>query len=352
MHTSCKPLAAWLAAALLPAIPALSPAQSEGPRPLPSPEPPGERVLLTVDGTPITETQVRDYFVARFARQLEQMPPEQQAMLQPQIEEMVMSELISKTLLLNAANKEGLEVEAADLEENVSQIAESLPPGSTLEEFADSIGMTLAQVKAQISDDMKIRRLIDKVTDAVDKPGDAEVKQYYDENPEAFSREESVEASHILVSTQGVEDEAGLAEKKAKAESIRSQLIEKEGGNFEELAQAHSDCPSRAEGGSLGEFQRGQMVPEFEAAAFSQKPGEIGEMVQTQFGWHIIKVTGKTEAKKMDYAEVKEELAEGLHEERKSERMQTYLEELRTAAKIERPGQPAADGDEAPPKAG
>lgn len=342
-----------IAIGMLLAAPAIAPAQDAAPRALPSPEPPGKKVLLTVDGTPITEGDVRDLFVARFARQFQQMPPEQQQMLQPQLEERIMSELISKTLLLNAANKDGFKSSEADIDKSIKEIAASLPEGATIEQFAQSAGLTLDRVRSQIGDDMKIRQLIEKVTGEVTAPDEAELKKYFDEHPDEFKQSESVKASHILVSTQGITDEAELAKKKASAEGLRAQLIEKKGENFAELAQAHSDCPSKAEGGNLGDFERGQMVPEFEKAAFTQEVGAVGEMVQTQFGWHIIKVTEKKEAKQMAFADVKEKLSEGMLDERKGEKIQSYIEGLRGKAKIEQTGQPAGApaAPEAAPKA-
>lgn len=340
-----------IAAGILLAAPALAPAQENAPRPLPSPVPPGQKVLLTVDGTPITEGDVRDLFTARFARQFQQMPPEQQQMLMPQLEERIMSELISKTLLLNAANKDGFKSSNEEVDKSLKEIASNLPEGATIEQFAASAGMSLEKVRKQIGDDMKIRQLIDKVTGDVAKPDDAELKKYYDEHPDEFKQEEAVHASHILISTQGITDEAELAKKKASAEGLRAQLLEKKGENFADLAKAHSDCPSKAQGGDLGEFGRGQMVPEFEKAAFAQEVGAVGDMVQTQFGWHIIKVTEKKEAKQMAFADVKSDLADNLVDERKGEKIQTYLQDLRGKAKIEQAGAPAAPEAPAAPKA-
>lgn len=358
MKTSTPTLAALAAALGMAALPASTLAQnSTGPRPLPLPEAPGaeetNKTLLTVDGTAITENDVRERFMARFARQFQQMPPEQQAMLQPQIEQMIMSELISKTLLLNAANKEGYKATDEDIDKNLEEIKTQLPEGATLEQFAASAGLSLDAIRAQMTDDLKIRQLIEKVTGEVAKPGEAEIQKYYDEHPDEFKQDESIQASHILVSTQGITDEAELAKKKAQAESLQAQAVEKKGENFAELATAHSDCPSKAQGGDLGTFSKGQMVPEFEKAAFSQEIGAVGGLVQTQFGYHIIKVTDKKEAKTLAFADVKDELGEGMFEERKSEKMQSYIEGLREKAKIEQPGAPAPAEGAAPaePKA-
>ena len=331
------------------AIPALAQDTPSAPRSLPSPEPPGDKTVLTVDGTPITEGEVRERFMVQYARQFQQMPPEQQAMMQPQIEQMIMSELISKTLLLNAANKEGLEVPKDEIEKGVDELTKSLPEGTDLETYAATAGITVERIRSELSDGAKIRQLIEQVTGDVTQPDEVEVKKYYDEHPEEFKKDESVKASHILISIQGITDEAEIAKKKADAEAIRAQLVEAKGENFAELATAHSDCPSKARGGDLGDFGRGQMVPEFEKAAFSQEIGAVGEMVETQFGYHIIQVTEKNDATEIAYADVKDELSEGLFEQKKSQKMQTYLEGLREKAKIEQPGQPAPP-EEAPAK--
>lgn len=301
-------------------------------------------VLLEVDGTPITVLDVRELFTGRYGRQFEQMPPEQRALIEPQIQQMVMSELIQKTLLINAAEKEGMKASDEEIEGSLKEIAAQIPEGETLEGFAEAAGVSLDRIKGQIATDTKIRKLLDKVTADVGQPEEADLKKYYDEHPEEFEQAASIEASHILISTQGITDESQLAAKEKIAKELREELVAKKGGNFAEMAGLHSDCPSKAQGGELGEFEKGQMVPEFETAAFAQEVGAVGECVKTQFGYHIIKVSGKKEAKTLEYAEVREELAANLFEQRKSEKMGSYVEGLREKAKIVQPGQEAPEG--------
>lgn len=114
-----------------------------------------------------------------------------------------------------------------------------------------------------------------------------EVKKFYDENPQHFN---FLSASHILVRFE--KDEASRVAAKTKIESVQKEL--KDGGDFAELAKQHSDCPSKEQGGSLGKFGRGQMVPEFEQALLKLKEGEVSEPVETQFGYHLIKSAGAT----------------------------------------------------------
>ncbi len=322
-------------------------APAEAPAPVAPPAPPAFNetdVLIEVDGTPITVLDVREFFTARYGRQFEQMPPEQRALLEPQIQQMVVGELIKKTLLINAAEKEGMKVSDEEVEGSLKEIAAQIPEGENLEEFAKNAGVSLDRVRQQIVIDTKIRKLYEKVTADVTKPEEAEVQKYFDDHPEEFKQSASVDAAHILISTQGITDPAQLAAKEKIAKELREEIVSKKGENFAEMAGLHSDCPSKAQGGDLGEFEKGQMVPEFETAAFGQEVGTVGECVKSKFGYHIIKVNGKKEAKTLGFAEVREKLAEVLFEQRKSEKLDSFVESLREKAKIGQPGKPEEPG--------
>ncbi|CAH2214067.1 peptidylprolyl isomerase [Tepidibacter aestuarii] len=126
------------------------------------------------------------------------------------------------------------------------------------------------------------------------KVEETEAKEFYENNKEQFKSPEGVQASHILV-----EDEA-------QAKEILAEI--NNGLSFEDAAKKYSKCPSNERGGDLGLFSKGQMVPEFENAAFSMEKGEISEPVKTQFGYHIIKLTDKKEADTKSFDEVKDNI--------------------------------------------
>ena len=131
------------------------------------------------------------------------------------------------------------------------------------------------------------------------------MKKYYDENKEQFNKGESVNASHILVDS---EQKALELLGKIKAGEI----------SFEDAARENSSCPSGQQGGSLGTFTRGQMVPEFDKAVFEMEEGEISEApVKTQFGYHLIKLIEKNAAEPASFDEVKAELSEMLLTEKR-----------------------------------
>ena len=306
------------------------------------------KVLVRVDGAEITAADVNQQFQARYGNRLASMPPQQQQMMREHALPSIKEELISKTLLLAAAAKENIALDEAKRTEMIKDVTDNLPEDMTVDAFYKQIGMDEASFKEAIGEEVIIGSLLDKKTESVPDATDEETKKFYTENEQQFVQPASVEASHILIKTEGITEEAEKAKKKAEIEDIRKQLVEKKGENFAELAKQHSGCPSSANGGSLGTFGPGQMVPAFDKAAFSQKIGDIGEIVETNFGYHVIMVTEKTEEKKFSYDDMKDRIAEHLEGEKKSPIIKEYMESLRTNAKIEDLSKPAADPAPAP----
>lgn len=167
-----------------------------------------------------------------------------------------------------------------------------------------------------------IRRFaIDRVMKDV-KVTPEDIAGYYEKNTEHFTVPESVRASHILVS--------GDVEMQKVMEDLKA------GMTFEDAAKKHSICPSKEQGGDLGYFSKGQMVKEFEDAAFAMKVGEVsGEPVKTQFGLHLIKLAEKKEASVRPLDEVREELVEALENDKKGKIYQDELARLREKYKVE-----------------
>lgn len=167
-----------------------------------------------------------------------------------------------------------------------------------------------------------------KVTEA----DEAACQAFYDSNPESFTRGEMAVASHILFPL-GEGLAASLA--KSKAEGVLAE-VQANPERFAALASEHSTCPSGKQGGSLGQFGRGQMVPEFEAAVFATEAGQITPaLVETQFGYHIIQVNERSSGDKVSFEEVKERLQAFLTDMAGRKMMHDYLAKLVADAKIE-----------------
>ena len=152
---------------------------------------------------------------------------------------------------------------------------------------------------------------------------DDEIKKYYDENKSQFVEQPKVSAKHILVET---EEEANSIKEEIKSESI----------TFEEAAKKYSSCPSKENGGDLGAFGRGMMVPEFEEAAFASEIGVVTEPVKTQFGYHLILVEDKSEAKEKTFEETKDSISKYLLESAQQKKYVSLSNELAEKYGVER----------------
>jgi peptidyl-prolyl cis-trans isomerase C len=159
-----------------------------------------------------------------------------------------------------------------------------------------------------------------------------EKEAFYEENAQLFQQSASVDASHILITTQGLSEEE-KEEALQRAEEIREEVAGD--ADFHEVAREESEGPSASNGGRLGSFQRGQMVPAFEEAAFNLEPGEISEVVETQFGYHIILVTNKSEGQTQSFEEAEAQIQQYLLEQQNNEALQSYVEGLRAEAEVE-----------------
>lgn len=214
----------------------------------------------------------------------------------------------------------------------VSFNADAFKTGLTATDAEVSEQYNANKEKYRVGEKRKVKYLLVDVQALRAKitPSPQEIEQHYNANIEQFSQPDQVRAQHILLKTEGKDDAAV----KAQAEDLLKQV--KGGADFAALATKFSeDESSKVKGGDLDFFGRGQMVPEFDKVAFELQPGAISDLVKTQFGYHIIKVTEKRAASQRPLAEVKDQIAEQL----KWERAQTQATDLssRVAAEIKTP---------------
>ncbi|MDC0201195.1 peptidylprolyl isomerase [Verrucomicrobia bacterium] len=295
-----------------------------------------DQVLATVNGKKITSADIERALRMRYGPSLDQMPAEQRANSIKQVTPRMTEELISRNLLLEAAKAAKTKTNAEELKTTLEQIKGSLPPTVKFEDYIKKMGHNEKSFEAEVAEELLINFHVQEILSAVKAPTDAELKKHYEENKESFNSKESITASHILLKTDPGSDEKVKSGKLKAIQKLREQLITAKGVGFDKLAKEHSDCPSSARGGDLGSFGRGQMVPAFEKAAFTQKIGGVGEVVETQFGYHLIKVTKKSTAGQRKFEDVKEEISRQLDAPKRQKTMQEYIASLESKAKITR----------------
>jgi peptidyl-prolyl cis-trans isomerase C len=246
----------------------------------------------------------------------------------------VLENMVGAELLSQSATKNGFMPSDEELEAELSN--QSVRFGG-LEAFRSALeqqGLSLEDARSDLRRDMGIQRLIDEKIGAAVLVTEEEKQSFYDENQEAMQSPERFKVAHILI---GVEDSATTEEKAAarkKAESIRSMVDA--GQDFADLARRNSDDPgSKDTGGELPMMRRGETVAPFEAAALTLAPGELSDVVETQYGYHVIKMVERHEAGTSSYEEVQERIGQFLHQRQLQQRIEEEVQRLRQEGEVE-----------------
>ncbi|HVM60091.1 MAG TPA: peptidylprolyl isomerase [Verrucomicrobiae bacterium] len=293
----------------------------------------GTDVVARVNGVEITgkdlNAALRAYNLemARLGRRF----PAAQAAALPRI---VLDELIGRQLIL----QQGYKQPPADLDKMVQgQIAQMKADAGGEAELGKKLkasDTTMEEVTRQIRDGVVLRETIRSTIDKRVTITTNDARAFYEANPEQFKQPEMVRASHILIAC--APDAADDVKKDKRAQIEAALALVRGGEKFADVARKVSEDPGTAEnGGDLGYFPRGRMVPEFDTVAFSLKTNEISGIITTQFGYHILTVTGRKPAQPMAFEDVKDRLMDYLKQRKAGDAMRTYVADLRQAAKVE-----------------
>lgn len=236
------------------------------------------QVLAKVNGQAITSAEVDAYIIS--------MGPNGERYSNPEGRRMVLEQLINKKLFLADAAK-------------------------NLYEYDPKFKAEFQKMKEEMLANFAIAKAVEGV-----KVTDEEAKAFFEENKNELMSGETVNASHILVDS---EEKATELLSKINAGEI----------SFEDAARANSSCPSSEQGGNLGEFTRGQMVPEFDEACFSMSVGEIKGPVKTQFGYHLIKLNAKNEAKPIEFSDIADQIKQKLMSDKQQAAYRSKINQLK-----------------------
>ena len=284
-----------------------------------------------INGVIITKKQFEkelNIHLERVARQGRQLPDSQLASLKKDI----LDGLIERELLYQESQKAGIKVKQAAIDEQLADIKKRFPSDDQFKSALAQMNLTEVEVRTQIERGLAIRELIDQKITRKITITDAQTKAYYDGNPQMFNQPEQVKASHILIKVEPGAAETQKTEARKKIETVQQKV--KNGDDFAQLAKDYSEGPSKTRGGDLGYFRRGQMVKPFEDAAFAMQKNEVSDIVETRFGYHLIKVYDKKPAKILAYADVKDKLTERVKQEEVEKQATQYISQLKKEAKI------------------
>ena len=245
----------------------------------------------------------------------------------PKLEEKALDQAIGAKLLLDRAQELDIPLMAADIDAEVSKVVTQVGGPENYKKALDAQGITEVQFRKELEKGAKVNKLVEQACAGVADPTEDEVAKFYEAHKAEFVVPHQVLCQHILVKGS---DDAALD----KIKAIRERIVGG-GADFAEEAKKNSDCPSGQEGGSLGWFGRGMMVPEFDNVAFEMKKGEVSGVVSTQFGYHIIYKADEKGGGQQTLVDVHDQVKDLLRHETRGRAMDAFVAELRANAKIE-----------------
>lgn len=277
------------------------------------------KIVATVNANEITETELNEIAAAY-----------QQQTMKPEVSEeekkMLLESLIDNKLLQVEAAERNLEVTDELLNQQLSYFYQQYGGEENLKALLEKQGVDLNDIienmKVDLQGQLAAKAEIDEKLNLTDE----DLQAFYDANKESIKIDETFRASHILVKTE----EEGAKE---KAENLLAEL--NNGADFAELAKENSACPSGQSGGDLNFFGKGQMVPEFETAVIDLDVDQISGLVETQFGFHIIKKTDHQEARVLTFEEAKNQIKDVVSKEKSQAIMKEFITSLRGKYEIQ-----------------
>jgi parvulin-like peptidyl-prolyl isomerase len=245
----------------------------------------------------------------------------------PKLEEKALEQAVGAKLLLDRAQELDVPVTAADIDAEVAKVVMQVGGEENFKKALAAQGITEVAFRKELEKGAKVNKLVEQACAGVPDPTEDEVAAFYTAHKAEFVTPPQVLCQHILVKGS---DDAALD----KIKAIRERIVSG-GADFAEEAKKNSDCPSGQEGGSLGWFGRGMMVPEFDKVAFEMKKGEVSGVVSTQFGYHIIYKADEKGGGEQTLVDVHDQVKDLLRHESRGRAMDSFVAELRANAKIE-----------------
>ena len=289
--------------------------------------------IAVVNGVKISSTQFQrelDFYISQASQRGQQIPE----FMLPKLKNDILNNLIDRELLYQESQKMKITVDSNAVADQMATIKQRFQSPAEFEAAIKELNVSETDIQSQISRDLAIRELIDKQVAQKVVVTEEETKAYYDANPDQFKQPEQVKARHILIKVDPNASETQKAEARQEIKEIQQKL--QNGDDFAGLAKEYSQGPSSVKGGDLGFFRRGQMVKPFEDAAFALKPNGISDIVETQFGYHLIKVEEKKPETTLVFTDIKDRLNQHLKEKKIDKEAKEYIEELKKDAKIEK----------------
>jgi peptidyl-prolyl cis-trans isomerase C len=288
---------------------------------------------VTVNGEVIQEAAI-EFELSRLLRfYAEHMDESQVREQMDSLKARAIDQAIGAKLLILEAAKMDIPVSEDDVEASFKQMIESVGGDVAFKGVMAQQGLDEKGVKDNIKEGRRVDHLVASITAGISDPTEEEMKTHFEEHTDEYMKPERSQGQHILIKPEADDDDSKEAAWK-KLEGLKKELDD--GAEFADLAKEHSDCPSGKQGGgSLGWFTRGMMVPEFDNAVFSMEIGALSDIIETQFGYHLIVKTGHEKGEAAEYGDSTEKIREFLRHVKRGEVLSSYVRDLREKAEVE-----------------
>lgn len=247
----------------------------------------------------------------------------------------VLDHLIAQALLQQAAKAQGVTASPEEIQKQIDNLKSRLPTPEAYQQALDAQGMTEEKLRQEFGRQIAFEKYV-RTQVVKDAPvTDQAMKQFYDENQAQMQQPEQVHLRHILVRADQTSTADDQQKAKEKADGILKRI--KDGEDFAKLARENSDDPgSKPLGGDLSWVARGQTVPPFEQAAFALKnPNDLSEVVQSEFGFHIIQLLERRQPSAIPFEQVKPKIGQFLKQRQAQQQVEAKVKDLRAKAKVE-----------------
>lgn len=246
----------------------------------------------------------------------------------------LLDQMIGYKLLVQETRARKVSVSDADVDARIAEMRQQFPNEAAFTEALARENVTLEKLRSDARADMMVSSMLSTELGSKIVVTPEQINDFYQKNPTQFLQPERVRASHILIGFPENADAAAKSATRTKAEGVLKEV--QAGKDFAALARQHStDTGSGAQGGDLGYFSQGQMVPPFDQAAFSMKPGQTSELVETQFGFHIIRVADHQAAGTVPLDGVRDDVKQFLEQQTRQQVTASFVETLKAKGKIE-----------------
>jgi len=291
-------------------------------------------MIAKVNGTVISKEEVEQETKHIMMQYENNVPPAQLKDMEDSVRKQAIETLVSRVLLFFEADKKEITVPKEKVEAEIQHIMSRFPSEEAFKKQLENTGISSEKVEFDITQQMRIDTLVEAYLSKVKlEVTDDEIETFFKENPKSFYAPEQVRASHVLFKFEPSDPQNTKDQKRLEMSGILGKI--NNGADFAELAKEKSECPSSQKGGDLDFFEKGKMVEQFEKAAFGLEIGAVSDIVETQFGYHIIKVTDRKDERLFKLEEVKDNIQGHLLNHKKQEGFDVYIKELREDAEIE-----------------